>query len=64
MKNIFKTASLLAAAVVLFSCGGENGDPTGGTDASGDIMIVSDKDVSSLTDRMWQRSKSLPAVRT
>lgn len=45
MKNIFKTASLLAAAVMLFSCGGENGDPTGGTDASGDIMIVSDKDV-------------------
>ena len=46
MKNMFKIASLLSAAVMLFSCGGENGDPTGGTGVgAGDIMIVSDKDV-------------------
>ena len=37
MKNMFKLASLLAAAVMLFAC--EKEDPTG------DIMIISDKDV-------------------
>ena len=46
MRNIFKIASLLSAAVMLFSCGGENGDPTGGTDVTdAEIVIVSDKDV-------------------
>lgn len=46
MKNIFKTASLLAAAVVLFSCGEGKDGPTGGTDATtSEIVITSDKDV-------------------
>lgn len=46
MRNIFKIASLLSAAVMLFSCGGENGDPNGGTDVTdAEIVIVSDKDV-------------------
>lgn len=41
MKNIFKMASLLAAAAMLFSCG-EKPEPMG---TGSDIVIVSDKDV-------------------
>ena len=39
MRNIFKIASLLAAAVMLFSCGEEDKPVTG------DIVITTDKDV-------------------
>lgn len=42
MKNIFKIASLLAAAVMLFAC--EEDTPQNG-DNTGDIVLVSDKDV-------------------
>ena len=41
MKNMFKIASLLAAAVVLFACEETNTD--GGT--SGELQLISDKDV-------------------
>ena len=41
MRNIFKIASLLAAAVMLFAC--EQTNPDGST--SGELQIVSDKDV-------------------
>ena len=42
MKNIFKIASLLAAAVMLFSC--DEKDPVG-TDGDAVLTIVSDRDV-------------------
>ena len=41
MKNIFKIASLLAAAVMLFACEEEN--PVGGN--TGELQLIADKDV-------------------
>ena len=44
MKNIFKIASLLAAAVMLFACGEKNNGGDEGV-GNGDFYLVVDKDV-------------------
>ena len=45
MKSLFKYASLLAAAVMLLSCGEKEDNPGGGTEAQAVFQLVADKDV-------------------